>query len=180
MAKVLLQHSAGGLVYRHHNREVEVVMIKDSYGRWTFPKGHTEPGESLEETARREIAEEVGIDEHSLTTKLELGEIDYWFGLKTPGDFSHVQKIANEIARAKYNDLETLKTEDTKKDEPEVIHKFVTYYLFEAPADTSLTPQLNEVQEAQWVPADEVMAYNHYADNHQIINKALRYFSHYQ
>lgn len=31
-------------------------------GHWAFPKGHMEPGETEEETARREIREETGLE----------------------------------------------------------------------------------------------------------------------
>jgi ADP-ribose pyrophosphatase YjhB (NUDIX family) len=41
---------------------VEIFFIKDSYGRWSFPKGHQELGETLAETAVREIREETGLD----------------------------------------------------------------------------------------------------------------------
>jgi 8-oxo-dGTP pyrophosphatase MutT (NUDIX family) len=40
---------------------VEFFFIKDPYGKWTFPKGHQELGETLAETAIREIQEETGI-----------------------------------------------------------------------------------------------------------------------
>jgi 8-oxo-dGTP pyrophosphatase MutT (NUDIX family) len=43
-------------------------MIQDRLGRWTIPKGHVEEGESLEQTALREVAEETGL------THLKLGE----------------------------------------------------------------------------------------------------------
>ncbi len=48
--------SCGGLVF---NRNREVLFIKRA-GRWELPKGHREPGESLEETAEREVQEECG------------------------------------------------------------------------------------------------------------------------
>ena len=50
--------AAGGIV---RNEQGEYLCIK-SRGRWTFPKGHTESGESIEETALREVKEETGID----------------------------------------------------------------------------------------------------------------------
>ncbi|CAG7570873.1 Putative mutator protein MutT4 [Barrientosiimonas humi] len=43
---------------------------------WCLPKGHVEPGETLVETAVREVAEETGILGRALVT---LGTIDYWF-----------------------------------------------------------------------------------------------------
>jgi 8-oxo-dGTP pyrophosphatase MutT (NUDIX family) len=53
--------SAGGLVYRMVDDELQVQMIQDRYGKITLPKGKMEPGETVEETALREILEETGI-----------------------------------------------------------------------------------------------------------------------
>jgi len=52
--------SAGGVVYRQQP-ELQFLMILDGYGRWTFPKGGVEAGETLEQAAVREIEEETGI-----------------------------------------------------------------------------------------------------------------------
>lgn len=54
--------SAGGVVYRKAGVQLEFLMIEDRYGKWTLPKGKQESGESVEETALREIREETGID----------------------------------------------------------------------------------------------------------------------
>ena len=43
---------------------------------WCLPKGHVEAGETLVETAVREVAEETGIHSRPVLT---LGTIDYWF-----------------------------------------------------------------------------------------------------
>ena len=50
----------------------------DRRGRmlWSLPKGHIEQGETAEQTAIREVAEETGIHGHVLAA---LGSIDYWF-----------------------------------------------------------------------------------------------------
>lgn len=50
----------------------------DRRGRmlWSLPKGHIEQGETAEQTAIREVAEETGIQGEVLA---ELGSIDYWF-----------------------------------------------------------------------------------------------------
>ena len=53
--------SAGGIIYRRRGGHIEIFFIKDPYGRWTFPKGHKELGESLAQTAVREIKEETGL-----------------------------------------------------------------------------------------------------------------------
>jgi len=50
----------------------------DRRGRtlWSLPKGHIELGETAEQTAIREVAEETGIEGSVLAA---LGSIDYWF-----------------------------------------------------------------------------------------------------
>lgn len=50
----------------------------DRRGRllWSLPKGHLEPGESLEQAAVREVAEETGILGAIVAP---LGVIDFWF-----------------------------------------------------------------------------------------------------
>lgn len=54
--------SAGGVVYREREGHKEVQLIADRYGKMTLPKGKMEPGETIEQTALREILEETGIE----------------------------------------------------------------------------------------------------------------------
>lgn len=53
--------SAGGVVYRRQDGKLHVQMIQDRYGKITLAKGKMEPGETVEQTALREILEETGI-----------------------------------------------------------------------------------------------------------------------
>ncbi|MCP4634264.1 MAG: NUDIX hydrolase [candidate division Zixibacteria bacterium] len=56
--------AAGGLVTRQGSDGLEVAIIQRSrYGKdWCLPKGKQEVGESLKETALREVKEELGFD----------------------------------------------------------------------------------------------------------------------
>lgn len=75
--------SAGGLVIDGIDgpRDGQVAALIgriDRRGRmlWSLPKGHIELGETAEQTAIREVAEETGISGSVLAA---LGRIDYWF-----------------------------------------------------------------------------------------------------
>ena len=57
------EKSCCGIVYRKFHGNTEILLIKHiKSGYWSFPKGHVENGETEEETAKREIKEETGID----------------------------------------------------------------------------------------------------------------------
>lgn len=53
--------SAGGVVYRYAGEQLQIQLITDRYGKISFAKGKQEPGETVEETALREIVEETGV-----------------------------------------------------------------------------------------------------------------------
>lgn len=69
--------SAGGVVWRKGAPGIEVVLCgRTAGGSWMLPKGRPDDGETLEQTALREVREETGLE-------VELGEalptIEYWF-----------------------------------------------------------------------------------------------------
>ncbi|MGI8532779.1 MAG: NUDIX hydrolase [Geodermatophilaceae bacterium] len=72
--------SAGGLVVDVEATPAVAALIgrHDKRGRllWSLPKGHLEHGESLEQAAVREVAEETGITGSIVGP---LGTIDFWF-----------------------------------------------------------------------------------------------------
>ncbi|MGV0791298.1 NUDIX hydrolase [Mycolicibacterium sp. XJ1819] len=75
--------SAGGLVVDgidgpKDDQVAALIGRLDRRGRmlWSLPKGHIEQGETAEQTAIREVAEETGIRGDVLAA---LGSIDYWF-----------------------------------------------------------------------------------------------------
>jgi len=64
ISEVVREPTAGGIVYRRgKDGGVEVLLISDSKGRWTIPKGHIEDGETPRRAAEREIREETGLAE---------------------------------------------------------------------------------------------------------------------
>ena len=55
------EKSCGAVVYTKKDNVVKYVLIHSIKGDWGFPKGHMENGESEEQTALREIYEEVDL-----------------------------------------------------------------------------------------------------------------------
>jgi predicted NUDIX family NTP pyrophosphohydrolase len=73
------KQSAGTLLYRKGPQGLEVLIVHPSgaynrYAPWSIPKGLPNAGEELEEAARRETREEVGVTAGELVS---LGFIDY-------------------------------------------------------------------------------------------------------
>lgn len=62
--EVVREPTAGGIIFRHNPKDarlIEILLIQDSKGRWTIPKGHIEEGETARQAAEREIGEETGL-----------------------------------------------------------------------------------------------------------------------
>ena len=86
MTQVREATSAGGVVVRQGDR-LEVCLINPAGRRvWGLPKGGVEPGETPQQAALREIAEETGM---SGVVEDELGSIDYWFSARDQGGRIH-------------------------------------------------------------------------------------------
>lgn len=65
----------------------EVVLCgRAAEGLWGLPKGTPEAAETIEETARREVREETGLDVH---IERKVGEIEYWFTRPAQGKRFH-------------------------------------------------------------------------------------------
>lgn len=70
--EIVREPTSGGIVFRltPDGKDIEILLIQDSKGRWTIPKGHIEPGETAKMTARREIEEETGLRNFSILSWL--------------------------------------------------------------------------------------------------------------
>lgn len=77
--EVVREPTAGGIVFRmsRDQKDIEILLIQDSKGRWTIPKGHIEPGENAKETAIREIGEEAGL--FHIEVLMWLGKIHFQY-----------------------------------------------------------------------------------------------------
>ena len=72
--------SAGGVVLAELRPDAPVALVAHRSVRgslqWTLPKGAREEGESVEQTALREVREETGLEAELIGP---LDTIDYWF-----------------------------------------------------------------------------------------------------
>ena len=56
------EKSAGAVIFKPGKRGNKYLLLHYEAGYWDLPKGHVEKNESEEETARREVKEETGIE----------------------------------------------------------------------------------------------------------------------
>ena len=83
--------SAGGVVYRSVGEKIRVVLCgRIEPRRWSLPKGTPDRGETLEQTALREVREETGLE---VAIEAPIGTINYWF--VTPDDRVHCNKTVH-------------------------------------------------------------------------------------
>ena len=69
--------SAGGVVWRRGDDGIEVVVCgRRAEQHWGLPKGTPDDGETMEQTALREVREETGLE---VEAGEQLGSIEYWF-----------------------------------------------------------------------------------------------------
>jgi 8-oxo-dGTP diphosphatase len=88
--------AAGGVLLRNDASEV-LVVHRDRYDDWSFPKGKVEPGESEEECALREVEEETGL---RCTLREELSATSYTDGKGRPKRVRYwlMEPVAGELA----------------------------------------------------------------------------------
>lgn len=73
--RVIEETLAAAFVFQKKDGVYQIVLVLDIFGYWTFPKGHKENEEEIEETIKREITEETGLKEVKIIKKL--GERSY-------------------------------------------------------------------------------------------------------
>ncbi|MBU4315306.1 NUDIX domain-containing protein [Patescibacteria group bacterium] len=140
--------SSGGLIFKRTPDGVFFAMQKDSYGHWTFPKGHVRRGESYRQTAVREIQEELGLG--GLRYIKPLGTIDIWFRDR----FVFKGKLVRKF-----------------------IHYFLFEAKQDAQLVPLITKDKGErIEEAKWINIKEIWEFSGYDDMKPIVSKALAYF----
>ncbi|MEA3305994.1 MAG: NUDIX domain-containing protein [Candidatus Omnitrophota bacterium] len=71
------EFSSGGIVVKLYNSKIRVLLIKDFCGKWTWPKGKVDKGESPLDAAKREVREETGLKNILMIAKA--GQTNYFY-----------------------------------------------------------------------------------------------------
>ena len=118
-----LHIAAGGLVVN----ELGELLLMYRRGKWDLPKGHAEDGESIEETALREVEEETGVEGLKIlapiypteqlatyhTYRLKKGKRvlkeTFWFLMECEGSPEFIPQTEEDIERVEWVDPADLK-----------------------------------------------------------------------
>lgn len=84
-----LEKSAGAIIFHKTRDKIEYLLLKHELGHWDFPKGHIERGESLLNTACREVEEETGLTKIVFIPEFK-ERITYFYKLDDTGRFKVV------------------------------------------------------------------------------------------
>lgn len=104
-----LEKSCGSIVLNNN----QVLLVKHNAGHWDFPKGHVEEGETLEETAIREVKEETNVlievnSNYRYVTRYSpkenvLKDVIYFLGKPLSNDLKNQEE---EVSEVKFVDID--------------------------------------------------------------------------
>ena len=154
--KTISRWSAGGVVARTNpNGRIEIVLVgRFEENLWALPKGTPDRGESIEDTAIREVQEETGLDVKLLST------IDIT-------RYSFVRSKSNRLASQRENPRANVK-----------VNKSVHWYLMN-PCGGDLHQHDHEYDVARWFDLDEALQNLTYHSEAKIARSAARIFRKY-
>lgn len=134
-----MEKSAGAVIFRQDQNTIKYLLLhypssvkaKKSY--WDFPKGHVDPGESDEQTAKREVREETGLEDIQFVDGFK-ESIKYFFRFEGKSVFKIVVyflaetkteeiKISSEHIGFAWHDYETTLAAISFKNSKEVLEK---------------------------------------------------------
>jgi 8-oxo-dGTP pyrophosphatase MutT (NUDIX family) len=116
-AKIPVSKAGGGLVY---NKKGEVLFIYRN-GKWDLPKGGTEKGEEIEDTAMREVEEETGVNQLKIKEKLQKTyhifkrngkyklKITHWFKMQSTFEGTPIGQLEEGIEKVAWLNSEQIK-----------------------------------------------------------------------
>ena len=131
--------SAGAVVIYRRVEGVKFLLLHYQAGHWDLPKGHIEKGESLEETVRREVFEETGINDLKFIEGFE-EVLNYWFRKKKEWLLG-------------FKDQDHKPTHRVNEGDEGAISKSVTFFLCET--ETQDIKISFEHMDFKWLPYEE-------------------------
>ena len=124
--------SAGGIVVRYDGQRPDLVVgmrrRERRVVRWTLPKGTPNPGESLEETALREVAEETGLQVRIVEPLRSIEyrfvqdgarihkTVHYWLMEPTGGDLAQHDAEFEQVRWVSFDEAPSLLTFETERE----------------------------------------------------------------
>lgn len=112
----MIETSAGAVIFFKENLEFTFLLLKYSSGHWDFPKGNVEENEKIEETAKREILEETGID-----------SIDFVPGFSESIQYYYTRNKTT-ISKKVYYFLAETKTKNVTLSDEHLSYKWLNYH----------------------------------------------------
>lgn len=140
------EFSAGGAVHKRVGGVLLWLIGKHSgYHKWVLPKGMIEEGETLEETAQREVREETGV-----VAKIVGSEPLHVETYTYKADYSDRPVVSQNISRrvALYQESGAHGT---------IVQKTVTFFLMEF-VSGDVSNHSWEMEEVVWLPYNNAMA----------------------
>lgn len=140
--------SAGGVVYKQIGDKYLFLIGKHSgYHKWVLPKGLVEKGESLLETALREVEEEVGV-KAKVVEMAPLKTIEYFY-------MAELEVKKGMGANGEETTRRVVKYQEDGGGKVKV-HKKVVFYLMELEEDLGKAGW--EMEDRKWVSFEEGLA----------------------
>ena len=125
---MIYEKSCGAVIFTNMNNRIHYLLIKSLSGVYGFPKGHVENKETEEETALREIQEEVGIkatlisgfkteDEYVLPRKKNVKKrVVYFLGYYQNQDIHYQKEEVSDAILVDYESaIQLLQFESSKR-----------------------------------------------------------------
>ncbi len=154
--KTISRWSAGGVVARTDpDGRIEIALVgRPDENLWALPKGTPDYGETIEQTAIREVREETGLDVKLLST------VDVT-------RYSFVRSKSNRLASERSNPRANVK-----------VNKSVHWYLME-PCGGALEQHDHEYDIACWIDLDRALQKLTYHSESKVARSAARIFRKY-